>query len=365
MIIVLIITVILLIPVTAFFLSERPAYPIIHLKKAENKVYRFPEDWRGTPVDQKNRFVNYYKPFYQNYLDILKWAPSNFLSLIKNRRWKANVVVQDEGALLISNRIIWLGHASFHLNINGKQILVDPQFYNTSIYRRHSLNPIDPEYFKSIDYLFITHDHADHFDKRSIKKIIHQNGNIHILSGLEMDKLIRGFCGENLNICTGQWFERIFKDECIEVYFIPTQHYCKRIFNRFNSRLWGGFIICYNDGESQRNIFLGGDSGYSQHYSQLKEIFSIDIALLGIGAYKPTWLMHPNHMSPGEAIKAADECNAKVMIPMHFNTFNLSNEHMDEPIKNLLKYKGDRNIRIATIGEPIELNDLFNSPNKT
>jgi len=93
-------------------------------------------------------------------------------------------------------------------------------------------------------------------------------------------------------------------------------------------------------------LYFGGDSGYGSHFREAATLFpQIDIAILGIGAYKPSWFMAPNHMSPQEAVVASNDLQATRMIPMHFGTFDLSDEPPGEPVSSLVSLKEEGKLK--------------------
>ena len=347
--------------IIAYLSSPRPAKPITYLPFNPNKIYLKPADWKGVPIDRKNRFVNYTYPFYQNYLIIMYWFPSHFLNLIRNTNKRFPVQYYGNNQFLHNDEtIIWLGHASFFLRIQEINILIDPQFYNTSFYKRHTDNPISPERFTSINYILLSHDHADHCDKKSLQLLVKNNPKAIILTGLKMDLLLQLFFNKKVNIVNAEWYEKFLIETQIEIYFVPSRHYSKRLFKKYNSTLWGGFIIKFKNKQlnSYQTIYFGGDSGYGTHFADIKNLFSPDITILGIGAFMPKWFMHPNHMSPEDAIKAAKDLDAKVMIPMHYETFNLSNEKMETPLRSLKEHSGSQNIKPLVPGEIYILMDF-------
>ena len=114
--------------------------------------------------------------------------------------------------------------------------------------------------------------------------------------------------------------------------FVPAQHFSARgLFDRQKS-LWGGYMI-----ESRgRRIYFGGDTGYSTHFSDIRaRLGSPDIAMLGIGSYEPRWFMKPIHMNPAEAVRAHRDLGSRQSIGMHFGTFQLTTEAIDQPQADL------------------------------
>src|SRR5215831_3447512 len=169
---------IVLVLLIAFIASPKPALPRKFVKNEHPG--KLPAGWQGTPVDQKNRFMNETFLFYQDYIQIAFWALfSNLPSLIKNAGKKFPVESHaDRSFLQKNNTLIWLGHASFFMRINGVNILIDPHFNNVPFYKRHTDNPIPPDFFTGIDCLLLSHDHNDHADIKSLQQIFDQNPSI-------------------------------------------------------------------------------------------------------------------------------------------------------------------------------------------
>lgn len=340
----------------AYILSPKPALPI-HFIKNENPG-KLPADWKGTPVDAKNRFMNVSFPFYQDYVQIIIWLlSSHIFSVIKNVGKKFPVKPHaDNSFLQKNNALIWLGHASFFISVNGVNMLIDPHFHNTSVYKRRTANPIPPEYFANIDCLLLSHDHADHADIKSLQQIFKQNPSITVFTGMGMEKLLKPIAKETVTIHTMGWYDT-YRFREFDISFIPSRHYAKRWNNKFNENLWGGFII-QSLQQNSRAIYFAGDSGYDEAlFKNVKQLFSPSVAMLGIGAFKPHYFMYPNHVGPEEALKAFKDIGASVMIPMHYSTFCLGSEMAEEPLDLLKKLQTDENICITIPGETTELNE--------
>ena len=137
------------------------------------------------------------------------------------------------------------------------------------------------------------------------------------------------------------WWDDVQFNDVLKVTFVPAQHFSARgLFDRRKS-LWGGYMI-----ESQgRRIYFGGDTGYSTHFSDIKaRLGPPDIAMLGIGAYEPRWFMKPIHMNPAEAVCAHRDLGVKQSIGMHFGTFQLTTEAIDQPREDLARALSDSGI---------------------
>jgi L-ascorbate metabolism protein UlaG (beta-lactamase superfamily) len=356
MIILFVIISLILLGVLIFIANEKPALPISYLP-VDSRSYKTPPGWKGTPVDRKGRFVNSEHAFYQNYFDIFfKFLPRHAWHLLRSRPLQNTIYTHtDDSFLSADETLIWLGHASFFLRFGGYNILIDPHFNNTAVYKRHTANPIRPEAFRGIDYILISHDHADHLDKRSIDLLLRNNPGATVLTGLKMDETVCKLAAVNVKCQTTDWYQAFSLPGGLAISFVPSRHYCKRIWKKFNGSLWGGFVIsCTNEGK-QHTIYFAGDSGYGQHFKAVKDLFKPDLAIIGIGAFKPEKFMEPNHMSPEEALVAFDDTGATEMIPMHYGTFNLGCEHMSEPLTRLMNSKGNRNVIPLEVGASYSL----------
>ena len=122
-----------------------------------------------------------------------------------------------------------------------------------------------------------------------------------------------------------------------------------------NKRLWGAFLIRSKD----KTIYFSGDTGYGSHFKEVKELFgNIAVAIIGIGAYKPEWFMHPNHVSPQDAVKGFHEVGAKIFIPMHYGTFDISDEPVGEPLRIVEALERENKIqgkvKALSLGESFE-----------
>jgi L-ascorbate metabolism protein UlaG (beta-lactamase superfamily) len=293
------------------------------------------DGWQGNPIDQKGRFMNYEYPYMPRVIDILKWK------VVDGNKFKEEkisdqhrVEVQDPSAFLASNDdgIMWMGHASFFLRLNGVSIVTDPVFGDPTFLKRFVAVPSPLEKIKAVDVILISHDHRDHLDEDSIKGLTAKFPNATIVAGLRSEEILREWAPSN-PISTLGWFQQIADLNGLRITFVPVRHWSRRGLLDTNWRLWGGFVI---EGTPSK-IYFGGDSGYGRHYREVGEMFpNIDYFLVGIGAYEPRWFMEPNHNSPAEAVKGFKESGAKTLIPMHYGTFDLSDEPPGRPLEALM-----------------------------
>lgn len=196
--------------------------------------------------------------------------------------------------------------------------------------------PIAPTLLNLLDFILLSHDHRDHFDVPSLKLVAKQNPNATYLTGLKMDELLKPIIG-NAAVQTAGWYQQYDTgDLSIEIYFLPARHWSRRGLTDTNQHLWGAFVIK----TSTVTIYFSGDTGYGSHLKEVGELFpNVDYCLLGIGAYKPEWFMSSSHISPTDAVKAFNEMSAKHLVPMHYGTFDLSDEPLSEPYNIMRQLK--------------------------
>ena len=138
------------------------------------------------------------------------------------------------------------------------------------------------------------------------------------------------------------WWEEFTISEKFKLHFVEVQHFSGRSLWDRNSTLWGGFVLEVAD----RKIYFGGDSGYGGHYRKTFERFgAMDLSLLPIGAYSPREFMGPVHLDPRQAVQAHKDLKSKKSIGMHFGTFQLTAESIDEPVNLLRQESRDADLK--------------------
>ena len=253
------------------------------------------------------------------------------------------------------NVIIWFGHSSYFIQIDGKKILVDPVFsgaasplsFTTKSYRGSDVYAADD--FPLIDYLFLTHDHYDHLDYETVVAL---KSNVRkVITGLGTGAHLEYWGYDAADIIEKDWYESVDLGDGFKVTLTPTRHFSGRTFKR-NTSLWTSFVL---QTPSQK-IYLGGDSGYDTHFAAIGEKFGpFDLALLECGQYNESWKYI--HMLPEQLIPAAKDLKAKVLMPVHWGKFSLANHAWDEPITKATQYAHEQNLPLLTpmIGEKIDL----------
>jgi L-ascorbate metabolism protein UlaG (beta-lactamase superfamily) len=217
--------------------------------------------------------------------------------------------------------ITWIGHASFLCQFSDLNLLIDPNFGNWLFFmKRLKRAGCRIKDLPHIDLVLITHAHYDHFHRKSIKQLA-SSSRIGIVPW-GMGDLAKGLGFER--IVELQWWET-FSYRDWKVTLTPGKHWGARNIHD-EHRGYGGYYIEHQG----RHIYHAGDSAYSDCFKEIGRRLTPEIAMLPIGAYYPDSFRHV-HMGPDEAIKVFKDIKAKTFIPMHYGSFKLSFEALDEP----------------------------------
>lgn len=324
------------------------------------KNYKLPvirPGWKGNLFEAGDRFVNEEYHFEPSVTELLKWKLQRNPQREEKARDPFRLSVHNDSSFVGEQHdcLVWLGHSTFYLRLGGIVLVIDPVFYDLPFVRRYSRHALSPAEIGRVDYLLISHDHRDHCQEKSVREIVKFNPQVEVLTGLQMDALLTPWIGSTAIQCAG-WYQQFRTRSSLAVCFLPARHWSKRTGNDTNRRLWGAFTIQ----SARRTIYFGGDTGYGTHFRDVANLFpNIDIAILGIGAYKPSWFMAPNHISPQEAVTASNDLRSATMIPMHYGTFDLSDEPPGEPVSSLLSLKAghvlEADLKILNPGEVLML----------
>jgi len=257
------------------------------------------------------------------------------------------------------NIMVWFGHSSYFLQLDGKKFLIDPVFSGNasplpgSVKAFKGSNEYQAEDIPEIDFLLISHDHYDHLDYPTILKL---RGKINtIICGLGVGAHFERWGFDVDRIIEKDWNETEILTDSIQIHTTPARHFSGRGLVR-NNTLWLSFVL-----ETRNHkLFLGGDSGYDTHFAEIGEKFGpFDMAILENGQYNLAW--EAIHLLPEQFVKAAAELNTKRVIPVHYSKFALAQHAWNEPLKEISEYyeKGDFNYTLAIpkIGETVNLDD--------
>lgn len=253
-------------------------------------------------------------------------------------------------------QVTWFGHSTFLLQIRGKNILLDPMFGRSPSpvpaigpQRFSDELPANLEDLPNIDAVLISHDHYDHLDYGSIKKLSSITTMFFVPLGLKAHLLKWGVTPAQVTELDW-WDERTF--EGFSFACTPSRHFSGRTLTDRFATLWCSWVIRTDD----TSVFFSGDSGYGPHFKQIGEKYGpFDLTLLECGQYDPHW--STIHMTPEQTIQAHVDLRGKRMIPMHWGAFVLAMHSWADPVERALKAGAKVEAVIITprIGEPVEL----------
>jgi len=312
-----------------------------------NNLETIKSEWKGNLIIN-GEFVNFDILDKQiSPVDILKWkvlGKNPQKEEKKSDAFKLELITGDDWINSDRDVIVWLGHASFFIRLGGITFLTDPVFYDMFLIKRHVGIPCDVEKIKNIDYILLSHGHRDHFDKKTINRLIEVNPDIEALVPLNNSEY---FKSNNVKVQEAGWYQKYSMENEVDVIFMPAKHWNRRGITDFNKTLWGSFIVKHNN----TVIYFAGDTSFGNHFAEVGEFFpNINYSLLPVGAYKPKFIMKDAHMSPMEAYKAFNILNANTFIPMHFGTYDLADEPLGEPHR-VLSGLSNSKIEILKVGE--------------
>jgi N-acyl-phosphatidylethanolamine-hydrolysing phospholipase D len=286
-----------------------------------------------------------FRNLYQNpdtgWWGFLKWRWRRLWQGVPNAESCKFPLAENDPRFLRSNRtkttLTWIGHATVLLQLRGRNILTDPQFSERAspfrwIGPRRVVEPgLDLQELPSIDAVVISHDHYDSLDTMTIKRLVRRDGG---------DKTVFF-----VPLGLGSWFRELDAKRVIELDWwesqmqndlrfiaVPAHHWSKRGLLTRNQTLWAGWVI---EAPNFR-FYFAGDSGYQPIFKEIgRRHGPFDLAAIPIGAYEPRWFMKYHHLSPEEAVKVHVDVKSKKSVAIHWGTFKLSDEPLDDPPKKL------------------------------
>lgn len=268
--------------------------------------------------------------------DALRWLPG---FLLKSYRKVELPRRQPDVALLRDNRsrnlLTWIGHSSFLLQFAGRNLITDPHlsaraspftFAGPKRYTEPAMTYAD---LPPMDIALISHNHYDHLDEPTVRRLAREHPQLHFVVplGVKAWFLKRGID----RVTELDWWDSADIGG-LKVHAVPAQHFSGRGAHDGNATLWCGFVV---ESADQR-CYFAGDTGYSPDFADIGQRFApIDLALIPIGAYAPRWFMQAMHINPDEAVLIHQDIGAKQSVAMHWGTFRLTEEPLDEPPQHL------------------------------
>ena len=307
----------------------------------------FPKHFDG------KRFFNPDSPQARGFFDVLRWK---FTSRPESSpRFVADVEPSKPPPSVEGNelRVTLINHSTLLLQNSVSHILTDPIWSErasplASIGPRRRRNPgVKWEDLPRIDTVLLSHNHYDHLDLTTLRRLGHGQSEFVVPAGVS-----RLLGSEGIGpVHELDWGESVPLRGAV-IHGVPALHFSARgIFDR-NRTLWCGYVIR----TAKRIIYFAGDTGFGDHFAQIRERFGPpDLALLPIGAYEPRWFMSPIHMSPEDAVRAHRILGAKTSIAIHHGTFQLADESLDTPKQRLREYDPGDSFLLLGNGQSVTL----------
>jgi L-ascorbate metabolism protein UlaG (beta-lactamase superfamily) len=258
-------------------------------------------------------------------------------------------LLRPDAAWLQANRsaptLTWIGHATFLLQLHGRNILTDAHFSERASPvqfagpRRVVAPALRLPELPHIDAVVISHNHYDHLDRCSVEQLAAQRGGsprFFVPLGLQA-----WFARVGIHKVTQlDWWEQA-EHEGLHFMLTPVQHWSSRTPWDRDRTLWGGWVVEH----PQFRFFFAGDTGYSPDFKDIGERLGfVDLAAIPIGAYDPRWFMQIMHVNPEEAVKIHQDLRARHSVAMHWGTFILTDEPLEEPPHRLAQARREAGI---------------------
>lgn len=305
---------------------------------AEKRHHR--EDW----------FRNNYNTDRHGLGEFLRWMREKKGVWPKAKHFPAE---HPEAERLAANRtdstLTWIGHSTFLFQHRGLNVITDPVFSERASPlgfagpKRYTPPAMHIDHLPPLDLVLLSHNHYDHLDRQAVKTIARRNeGRTRFLVPLRVADWFRREKIDNV-IELDWWHETAPVDgrSDVKAWFVPAQHFSGRGVNDRNRSLWGGWVLEI-DGY---RLFFAGDTGYGKDFADIGAVFGgFDLSLIPIGAYEPQWFMNAVHVNPEDAVRIHRDVRSKLSIGMHWGTFILTDEPVDEPPQRLARALHDQNV---------------------
>lgn len=253
-------------------------------------------------------------------------------------------------------RITWMGHSSMLIEIDGNRFLTDPvtgraSFASFAGPKRFFPYPLPIEQLPQLEGIIISHDHYDHLDYHVMQQL--KTGTVPFYTSLGVGGILESWGINKSRITEMDWGNTVAAGRGCTITATPARHFSGRGIISRNQTLWSSFVIK----SSRHNVFFGADSGWFPGFKDIGDEFGpFDITMLEVGAYGDGW---PDiHMGPGNATNAHLALGGKLMMPIHWGTFNLALHSWREPVQRTIAYAKEKNIAlfIPEPGKPTEVN---------
>lgn len=287
------------------------------------------------PKDKHGRYANQTEDLKRGTSAVrIGFLLRRFGSVFRSKAGIPSLLIND-GSYLRNNThtptITWVGHATFLVQMEGANFLTDPIWSRTA----SPVPPLGPSRYEKpgialdqlpeIDFVVISHNHYDHLDIPTLRKLAKINPNTQFFVPVGNGKLLRKH--KITQVREMDWGDSAHYGD-VTIYCTPAQHWSKRTLTDTRKALWSSWAIT----GSTKRFYFAGDTGYFAGFKEIGDkLGPFDLAAMPIGAYKPNEMMRKSHMNPEEAVLATLDIKAKSAVGMHYGTFNLSDEPIAEP----------------------------------
>ncbi len=247
---------------------------------------------------------------------------------LRPRPGAAPRVHYDSAAIARSPSLTWIGHSTFLVRMDGVTFLTDPIFSDHASPlpfagpRRVVPTGVPLEALPPVDFVLLSHDHYDHADWPSVKRLAALG--VRFVVPLGLGEWVRDAGGEAIEL---DWWQEVELNG-VRIHCVPAQHFSGRSLGGGARRLWAGWVVA----GPTRRFYHAGDTGYSPDFTAIgRRLGPIDLAAVAVGAYRPSAMMRFVHTTPEEALRIGLDVGARRIVAMHFGTFDLADEPLDEP----------------------------------
>lgn len=241
-------------------------------------------------------------------------------------------------------QVVWLGHSSMILEIDGVRLLIDPVFDNASpvpyTIRRFQPSPIKRNELPEVDAVVISHDHYDHLEMKTIKHLATKVK--HFIVPLGVGSHLKKWGCKPEQIIELDWGKSMLIKE-VEIIATPSRHFSGRgLGDRFKTQ-WASFVFK----GSKHNAFYSGDGGYDDRFKKIgQEYGPFDLTMIECGAWDKSW--KDMHLMPHESIQAHKELGGKYMLPVHWGVYDLAFHRWDDPIRMVTELAIENKVKLLT-----------------
>lgn len=267
-------------------------------------------------------------------VDLMRWLATRKPAQRPSEEISSYSELQKEPVEPGECRVTFINHSTVLCQFHNLTVLFDPIWSKRCGptkwlgVKRIKSPGIKFEDLPKIDLVLISHNHYDHLDLPTLKRLFKKHDPEFIVP-VGVGKILKK--QKLTNVSELDWWQQKQVSN-FEVHFVPAQHFSRRGAFDLNKTLWGGFVITWEG----LPIYFAGDTGYGPHFKEIFDKFGkLSLAMLPIGAYKPRWFMEAMHMSPKDALLAHLDLQAKKSLGIHFGTFPLGDEGSLDPVKDL------------------------------